>query len=514
MDDDTFAACLAKWDEDHAALPVLLKTPPRIGRLKSPQTMPYAQLDCNLDHRESAGTGGAWHDFRKVNIIIRGTRADVAAVLVAAGALFSQDTVLVYPSGARFIRWWPDIDDDMSQEETTKEGIDVWKGSITGTVWSIRLGGSGRFGGPQAAAAPPLPGRPTIQSVSPALGYTSGNTLVTIRGTGFFAGTTITFGGIQATEIMVQGDTSLTCRVPNRSTGAQVDVSAVNAGNPAGVLPQGYSYIGTSTDLWNQEGSLWNQANFLWAAGSQPSVALPFTVPGLVTWFNPQLQTYQDAALATPAVLNNDPVGGWNDSVLTGHKVTQATAGNRPLLILAGQNSLPILRFDGTNDFLRGLKMIASARQPFTLFLAFKLNSLSGTPEVMDTNNTLVGGSPRVYLFNNGGTWEIAAGTALDGGTVTSGWHQYTLTMNGASSSLRVDGAAASSGTAGANALESLTLGGSNAATPGNPVSMDLGDWLIYTGGPPVGGGASVGLMSAGNRNSIESYLRTRWGTP
>jgi hypothetical protein len=61
---------------------------------------------------------------------------------------------------------------------------------------------------------------PTVDTIVPATGPAAGNTLVTIAGSGFSEGTTVTFGGDAATSITVIDEKTLTCRTPARSAGA------------------------------------------------------------------------------------------------------------------------------------------------------------------------------------------------------------------------------------------------------------------------------------------------------
>jgi IPT/TIG domain len=55
---------------------------------------------------------------------------------------------------------------------------------------------------------------PTVASVSPDNGPFNGGTSVTITGTGFVNGATVTFGGVAATSVVVVDSTTITCIVP------------------------------------------------------------------------------------------------------------------------------------------------------------------------------------------------------------------------------------------------------------------------------------------------------------
>ncbi len=86
----------------------------------------------------------------------------------------------------------------------------------------------------------PGPQTPTVSAVTPGAGTTLGGTAVTISGTNFAAGATVTIGGAPATDVAVQGPTSLTARTPQHATGAG-DVVVMVAGR-SGTLPGGFRF--------------------------------------------------------------------------------------------------------------------------------------------------------------------------------------------------------------------------------------------------------------------------------
>ena len=83
---------------------------------------------------------------------------------------------------------------------------------------------------------------PTVSSVSPNNGPVAGGTAVTITGTNFATGTTVTFGGTAATNVMVVSATQITATTPAGSTGA-VTVTVTNPGVPSGSLANGFTYV-------------------------------------------------------------------------------------------------------------------------------------------------------------------------------------------------------------------------------------------------------------------------------
>jgi hypothetical protein len=87
-----------------------------------------------------------------------------------------------------------------------------------------------------------LPGSPTVTSVTPSTGPTTGGNTVTIAGTGFTGATSVTFGGVPATSFIVVNDTTITSVVPSGSTAGAVSVIVTTTigSNAANAL---YSYV-------------------------------------------------------------------------------------------------------------------------------------------------------------------------------------------------------------------------------------------------------------------------------
>jgi hypothetical protein len=70
----------------------------------------------------------------------------------------------------------------------------------------------------------------TIASVSPPTGLAAGGTSVTIKGSGFTPGSTVTFAGGAATSISVVNDGKITCKTPAHAAGAADVVATTDAG--------------------------------------------------------------------------------------------------------------------------------------------------------------------------------------------------------------------------------------------------------------------------------------------
>jgi glucose/arabinose dehydrogenase len=82
---------------------------------------------------------------------------------------------------------------------------------------------------------------PTVTSISPTSGPAAGATAVTITGTGFLSGATVTMGGTAATNVVVVSSTSITAKTAAHAAGA-VNVVVTNTDTQGGTLTNGYTY--------------------------------------------------------------------------------------------------------------------------------------------------------------------------------------------------------------------------------------------------------------------------------
>jgi large repetitive protein len=92
----------------------------------------------------------------------------------------------------------------------------------------------------------------TVTSVNPNTGPTSGNTLVTITGTNFQAGATVTFGGLAASHVSVVNSTTITALTPlgpaNEQVSQPVSVVVTNP-DSTNASVAGYTYTLPSVAL-------------------------------------------------------------------------------------------------------------------------------------------------------------------------------------------------------------------------------------------------------------------------
>ena len=164
---------------------------------------------------------------------------------------------------------------------------------------------------------------PTVVSLSPSSGSTLGATSVTITGTGFITGATVTIGGSAATSVVFVSSTSITAVTPAGSAGT-ANVVVTNAGGSAGTGTAIYTYVPpvapTVTAVSPVEGApAGGTLITITGTGFEAGVGLAVSVGGAsatsVTWVSStSLTAVTPAGAAGPAVA----VSVTNPSTLSG----------------------------------------------------------------------------------------------------------------------------------------------------------------------------------------------------
>jgi hypothetical protein len=99
------------------------------------------------------------------------------------------------------------------------------------------------MGEPETEAAP------NINSITPNHGLLNTATAVTIGGNGFTGATSVTFGAVAATSVVVVSDTSITCATPLVTADQVVDVTVVTPGGN-NTMFNGFTFEQTKTDAF------------------------------------------------------------------------------------------------------------------------------------------------------------------------------------------------------------------------------------------------------------------------
>jgi exonuclease III len=85
---------------------------------------------------------------------------------------------------------------------------------------------------------------PVVSSVTPSCGPTTGGTAVTITGSNFVSGATVTIGGTGASSIVVVNSNTVTAVTPANTAGAK-NIVVTNPSTQSGTLINGFSYTAT-----------------------------------------------------------------------------------------------------------------------------------------------------------------------------------------------------------------------------------------------------------------------------
>lgn len=222
----------------------------------------------------------------------------------------------------------------------------------------------------------------------------------------------------------------------------------------------------------------WIHQNTNWTPAS------PTRSSGLLphTWLYPDVGLFQDNGLTTPAIADNDSVGGWTNQGSDDYSIIQATGANKPTLKLNIRNERAVLRFDG-NDWLQAAFDGGLVDQPFVLFVVAKLADAA----VNDgSNHVLIDGDDavnRAVIFQQSNatpdSWTFYAGKDLVGSDSDGNWDIFTVLFNGMTSHAWINGVSNVVGDAEALGLDGLTVGA--VYNNSNPWIGDVAEILLYT---------------------------------
>jgi len=254
--------------------------------------------------------------------------------------------------------------------------------NISGTITplSVTTPGGTSVGGPTYTYL----GVPTITSISPVFGPLNIQTSLTITGTNFVQGfTTVTVGGVTATNVNVTSPSQLTALAPASAAAGAVDVTVTTPGGSY-VDPMSFSYYET-TSTYNYTGA--NQE---------------FVVP-----FN---------CTISASVAGSAGTWGANGAVITG--TFTATAGSKLAIVVGHYNSTYAGGTNnqyGTNGGGGGYSAVINGPS--------NVNS-NGTPIANEPNCIYImagGGGGGVigyglYRFGTGGLWNANANPMSQGG--------------------------------------------------------------------------------------------------
>lgn len=249
-------------------------------------------------------------------------------------------------------------------------------------------------------------------------------------------------------------------------------------------------------------------------APSNFTVATPFSptdISGLVGWYDlsDASTLFTDTGRTSAVTADGDLIKGVTDKSGTGHHMSEAT--NPPTYKTGIVNSLPVGRFDGTNDLLTSSALGITGTAATFFAVTKKLSAVTGC--IMEMGNADSGGL-ELYWHNSGlavayrtgnvGTAEVDIATGLASFTIVTVEYDATLASGETSLWLNGDSTGTSHGGGDANntsAFSSLPLYLAAHAGVVDFGNFDIASALVYDS-----------ALDSTNRSRVQSYLGARFG--
>jgi hypothetical protein len=363
---------------------------------------------------------------------------------------------------------------------------------------------------------------PSVTGISPTSGPAAGGTAVTITGTGFVSGATVTIGGNAATGLAVVSSTSLTATTPAHAAGL-VDVVVTNPDTQSATGTSLFTYVaaptvtGTSPTSGPAAGgttAMITGTGFVAGAtvmiGGTATSGVGFVSPTSLIAVTPA----HTAGLVDVVVTNPDTQTGTGSSLFTYiaaptlsaiSPTNGAVAGNTLVTLTgAGFVSGAAVTIGGTAA--TGVAFVSSTSLTATTpaHTPGAVDVVVTNPDVQSVTGTslftyvaapsVTGVSPTAGL-TGGGTATTITGTAfVTGATVTIGGTSATGVVFVSATTLNVTTPAHAAGTATVTVTNPDTQSGSctNCYTYGTPLPAPTVSGITATSGPAAGSVVSV----------------------
>jgi hypothetical protein len=188
-----------------------------------------------------------------------------------------------------------------------------------------------------------------------------------------------------------------------------------------------------------------------------------------------------------------DALSTWGDLSGNGNNVVQATEANRPLYKTNIQNSLPAVRFDGSND---RMTVTFTLTQPCSYYVVFVKKATSTDRRIIDG----VAGRCGLNIKQTTQYLVADATTGLPNATGMVNGTTYIARgiFNGASSSVALNNAAYTTGNAGVTNPGGITLAAFIDGTFNGQV--DICEVCVYQG-----------AVSSADETALLGYLNVKW---
>lgn len=229
---------------------------------------------------------------------------------------------------------------------------------------------------------------------------------------------------------------------------------------------------------------------------------MPTQIAGNILWLRADLGI----------TLNGSNVSAWADQSSSDADYTQGTAANQPAYITDGWSGQPVVRFDGTNDFLAAT-VGETERSAYHAFFAVSYDVANAARPIFSTRHiTPPAGGTNTYFGQaavTGGKQQFFQDTAVPANlqgstTLVNGQRfvaEFSCAGSGAGRALRKDGAtdASDSATTTNTKLPAGQLGKDNPNASFH--DGDLAEVIMYSR-----------VLSAAEAATVRQYLGARYG--
>jgi hypothetical protein len=229
-------------------------------------------------------------------------------------------------------------------------------------------------------------------------------------------------------------------------------------------------------------------------------------------WFAGDGTTMYNAETGGTATVADGEVGRWENRIDANDHVRQATSISRPIRKISVQNGWDAIRFDGSNDFLDGLRadgfIGTGSGLDWTIFIVCKYSSLTAYTCPVAVWDEYLNPTYRSLLANTTGS-EFGYNDGViqhssSPGAGNTNWHVHAIKMDGdtiwsATSPIKfwLDGVLATGATSYARGIHTITIGGIS----GYRFNGDIGEIIGYSS-----------LLSDANIEACSLALKSKWG--
>lgn len=190
-------------------------------------------------------------------------------------------------------------------------------------------------------------------------------------------------------------------------------------------------------------------------------------------------------------------VTSWTDLSSYGRHLVQATGARQPTFVTGAQNGLPVVRFDGTDDFLQA---VFSLPRPYVAFVVARFRTAySAEAYVLSGAGNTAGELARVSSTGMN-LQSTTAGSTLT--TTPESWHVYTAIFGSPSGVLSADaGTPVATTNIGGTSPLGVTVGASGLGNATSPAAIDVGEIVVF-----------YGFMPDAPKAAEIARLRAKWG--